>query len=63
MKKVKERIKVDSPWGFVLCMAYVGALVYFLQRNHGFWGDVWAFFQAAAWPTYVVFKALTHLHV
>jgi hypothetical protein len=54
----KENIHVDSSWGFVLFIAYFGALIYFIERNVGFWGDVLAFLQAAVWPAYVLYNVL-----
>jgi hypothetical protein len=58
MGKDKIKVKVDNPWGYVLFMAYVGALIFFIERNVGFWGDVLAFLQAAVWPAYVLHSVL-----
>lgn len=63
MAKKDTKVKVDNPWSFVLFVAYIGALVYFIQRNEGFWGDVLAFLQAALWPAYVLFEVLTKLSI
>ncbi len=63
MAKDKMKVKVDNPWGFVLFVAYFGALVYFIERNEGFWGVLLAFLQAALWPAYVVYEALTRLSI
>ncbi len=54
----KDKIKVDNPWGYVLFVAYIGALVFFIERNVGFWGDALAFLQAAVWPAYVLYHVL-----
>jgi uncharacterized membrane protein YkgB len=59
----KETVKVDSSLGFVLFIAYIGALVFFVERNVGFWGDVLAFLQAAVWPAYVLYEVLGLLKV
>lgn len=59
MAKGKESVKVDSGLGYVFFMAYVGAAIFFVERNVGFWGDVLAFLQAAVWPAYVLYYALT----
>lgn len=59
----KEVVKVDSGVGFVLFIAYIGALVFFVERNVGFWGDVLAFLQAAVWPAYVMYNVLGILNV
>jgi drug/metabolite transporter (DMT)-like permease len=63
MAKDKMKVKVDNPWSWALFVAYIGALVYFIERNEGFWGNLLAFLQAAAWPAYVVYEALTRLNV
>lgn len=58
MGKAKETVKVDSGLGYVFFVAYIGAVVYFIERNVGFWGDVLAFLQAAVWPAYVLYNVL-----
>lgn len=58
-----QKIKVDNPWSFVLFIAWVGALIYFIERNVGFWGDVLAFLQAAVWPAYVLYNVLKLLAI
>ena len=63
MAKEKTKVKVDNPWGWALFVAYFGALVFFIERNEGFWGNVLAFLQAALWPAYVVYEALTRLQI
>lgn len=59
----KETIKVDSGLGYIFFMAYIGALVFFIERNVGFWGDVLAFLQAAVWPAYVLHEVLGSLGI
>jgi len=60
----KQKVEViNNPWGFVLFMAYAGAVVYFVDRNDGFWGFLLAFIQAALWPAYIVYEALSGLGV
>jgi hypothetical protein len=44
-------------------MPYIGAVIYFIERNEGFWGTVLAFLQAAVWPAYVLHAALTLLNI
>ncbi len=62
-KKQKVEVTNGAPWGYVLFMAYVGALVYFVERNEGFSGFLLAILQAAVWPAYVLYEALTSLAV
>ncbi|HMT56138.1 MAG TPA: hypothetical protein PKD20_04670, partial [Candidatus Saccharibacteria bacterium] len=61
MAKDKVKVKVDNPWGWALFVAYFGALVYFVERNEGFWGFLLAILQSAVWPAYVVYETLQRL--
>ena len=63
MAKEKIKVSADSSCGWALFTAYFGALVYFVERNEGFWGFVLALLQAAVWPAYVVYEALQRLAV
>ncbi len=58
-----NKVVVDhGPLGFVFFMAYVGALVYFIEQTGGaFWPVILAFFQAAVWPAYVLYHVLALL--
>ena len=62
-KKQKVEVVNGAPWGYVLFMAYIGAAIYFVERNDGFWGFLLALLQAAVWPAYVLYEALTSLGV
>ncbi len=60
----KKKAMVDNgQWGYILFMAYIGAVIYFIERNEGFWGTVLAFLQAAVWPAYVLYHVLGLLTV
>lgn len=48
----------QGPLGWVLFAAWVGAVVYFLPLNPGFWGFFVALFKAAVWPGYVLYHVL-----
>ncbi len=61
MASEKVNVKVDSGLGYIFFMAYIGALVFFIERNIGFWGDVLAFLQAAVWPAYVLYNVMSGL--
>lgn len=66
MTKRGESVKVinqQGPMGFVLFVAYIGAVVYFIQKADGFWEVVGAFFQAIAWPGFLIYHALKLLGV
>lgn len=53
----------DNGFGWVLFTAYVGALIYFIQRAEGFLEVILAFLQAAVWPAYVLHAVLELLAV
>lgn len=56
-KKV-EMINQGGPIGFVLFVAWFGALVYFINHAQGFWEVVLAFLQACVWPALVLYRVL-----
>ncbi|MGN6446616.1 hypothetical protein [Amnibacterium sp.] len=44
--------------GFVGFLAFIGALVYFLQHPNGFWGVMLGIGEAIVWPAILVFHVL-----
>jgi hypothetical protein len=58
-----KTIQQHGPLGFVFFVAYIGALVYFVQQSSGFWGFIAAFFKALVWPAFVVHQVLQMLNV
>jgi len=44
----------------VYFMAWIGALVYFLQRSHDFGSGVLAVLKALVWPAILVYEVLKH---
>jgi hypothetical protein len=66
MPKTKSTTKViakDGPMGWIFFTAWVGAAIYFVQQNEGFWGFVLAILQAAVWPAYVLHAVLKLLGI
>lgn len=53
----------NGPIGFVLFTAWIGALVYFVDKANGFWNVIVAFFQACVWPAYLIYHLLQALRV
>ena len=51
----------NGPLGFVLFVAWIGAVVYFVGKVDGFWNIIVAFLQACVWPAYVVYYGLEAL--
>ena len=60
MKSDKAPVKIinQGPSGFVFFVAFIGAVVYFVQQSEGFWGFLLAILQAIVWPAYVVYHGL-----
>lgn len=46
-----------GPGGFVYFLAFIGALVYFIQHATSFWDGVVGVLQAIVWPAILVYKA------
>lgn len=49
--------------GFVFCMAYIGAVVYFFNQSPDFWGFVLALLKGIVWPAFLVYHGLLVLQV
>ncbi len=61
-----DKVKVineNGPLGWVFFTAYIGAVVYFVQQDPGFWGFILALLKAAVWPAFVLFEVLHKLGV
>jgi hypothetical protein len=52
-----------GPSGFVLFMAYIGAVVYFFNQQPDFWGFILALIKAIVWPAFLIFHGLQALNV
>lgn len=66
MKSERNVVKVvnkGGPVGGVLFMAWIGALVYFVQNSVGFGGFLLAVLKACVWPAYVVHSVLSLLRI
>lgn len=61
--KANKSMYHHAPSGFVMFVAYFGALVYFINHADGFWQVVLSFFQAAVWPGILLYHALQALGV
>lgn len=58
MAKHTKTVVDNGPMGFVLFVAWVGAVVYFVGNVDGFWNIIVAFLQACVWPAYVLYYVL-----
>jgi hypothetical protein len=53
-----RKIMVDNTWGTIYGMAFLGALVYFIQHAATFWEGVLGILKAIFWPGFVIYKVL-----
>ncbi len=61
MKSERNVVKVvnkGGPVGGTLFLAWVGALVYFVQNSVGFGGFILAVLKSIVWPAYVMHAVL-----
>ena len=56
-----KRVKNNGVSGGVYGLAFVGALVYYLQHATSFWGGVLGIFKALIWPALLIYKLLEFL--
>lgn len=61
--RIVKVVTDHGPMGWVLFVAWIGAVIYFFQLNETFWGFVLALLKAAVWPAYVIFHVLSVLGV
>lgn len=47
--------------GSVYFLGLIGAMVYYIQVAHGFWGVVLAILKGFVWPAFLVYDALKFL--
>lgn len=51
-----------GPLGFVFFVAWIGAVIYFVQQYDVLGGFIVAILQSFVWPAYVTYHVLTLLH-
>lgn len=59
-KNVKKNAGAGMGGG-VYGLAFIGALVYFIQHADTFWIGVLGFFKALFWPAFLIYKLLEFL--
>ena len=60
IKKVKV-VNQAGPAGFVLFLAWIGAVVYFVGQVDGFWNIILAFLKSIIWPAIVTYEVFVRL--
>lgn len=59
---MKDQIKkMSNATSTIYGMAFIGALVYFIQHSHTFWEGALGFVKAMVWPAVLIYKLLEFL--
>lgn len=56
-------MKRDGALGGAYGLAFIGALVYYIQHANSFGAGVVGFLKALVWPAFVIYHLLGHLHM
>lgn len=56
--KTKKNIPGNNSSGFVWCLGFLGAAVYYIQQANGFWDGVVGVLKALVWPALLVYEAM-----
>ena len=59
--KNKERVKSAGASSGIYGLAFVGALIYYLQHAATFWAGVLGFIKALVWPAMLVYYIMDYL--
>jgi len=62
-KSEKKRNMPHAASGGVYGLAFIGALIYFIQHADTFWIGVLGFFKALVWPAILIYKILQFLKI
>lgn len=52
-------INREGGMGFIMFVAWFGALVYFINQASGFWEVILAFLKACVWPAILLYHVLS----
>jgi hypothetical protein len=55
------RMRDNGMSGGIYGMAFIGALVFYIQQAATFWAGVLGFFKALFWPAVLMYKLLEYL--
>lgn len=61
MQQQQTRINVRSHSSAVYGIAFIGALIYYIQHATTFWMGVVGFLKACVWPAVLVYNLMDHL--
>lgn len=58
---IKSTKKMYNQSSAIYGMAFIGALVYFIQHAHTVWQGILGFFKAVFWPAILIYKLFEFL--
>jgi len=59
----KQLHKMNNQTSAIYGMAFIGALIYFIQHAHTFWQGALGLVKAIIWPAVLIYKLLEFLKV
>ncbi len=60
---MSDRVRNNGVSASVYGLAFIGALVYYIQHAPTFWAGVLGFFKAIVWPALLIYKLLEFLRM
>ena len=57
-KKKKRTASANGASGGIYGLAFIGALIYFIQQATTFWMGVLGFLKALVWPAILIYKVI-----
>ncbi len=60
-KKCRRAMDGGGTSGAIYGLAFIGAVIYFIQHATTFWEGVLGFLKALVWPALLIYKALEFL--
>jgi hypothetical protein len=61
MTGIEKRNRRPGPSSGVYGLAFIGAVIYFIQHATTFWGGVLGILKALVWPAVLIYKCLEFL--
>ena len=54
---MKQEMQKNAPAGAVYGLGFIGAAIYFISTDTGFWIGVLGFLKAIVWPVFLIYEA------
>ncbi|HET6399827.1 MAG TPA: hypothetical protein VFH95_00350 [Candidatus Kapabacteria bacterium] len=60
---IQKKTIMDNSWGGIYGLAFIGALVYFIQHATTFWDGVLGIGKSIFWPAMLIYKLFEYLKI